>query len=294
MKIGFIGLGIMGKPMSKNLLKAKHQLIVRDVNKSAEKELKELGAEIANSPKEVAESSDLVITMLPDSQDVRDVVLGHQGIIEGGKAGLIIIDMSSISPYVSMEIAAELEKKGMYMLDAPVSGGEPKAINGTLSVMVGGNKELFDKYKDLLGAMASSVVYIGKNGSGNITKLCNQIIVAINISAVSEALILAQKAGVSPELVYNAIRGGLAGSTVLDAKAPMIMDRNFTPGFRVNLHIKDLKNVLETSNEMGMSLPLTNMVMEIMQEIREDGSGNEDHSSIIKYYEKKFDTIVRH
>ncbi len=289
MKIGFIGLGIMGKPMSKNLLKANHKLIVHDINREAEKELEALGADVAASPEQLAEGSELVITMLPDSEDVRDVVLGDKGIAVGGKAGLTIIDMSSISPYVSMEIAAELEKKGMSMLDAPVSGGEPKAINGTLSVMAGGNKDLFDKYKDLLGSMASSVVYIGKNGSGNIAKLCNQIIVAITISAVSEALSLAQKAGVSPGIVYNAIRGGLAGSAVLDAKAPMMMDRNFNPGFRVNLHIKDLKNVLETSGHLGVSLPFTNMVMEVMQDIRNDGLGNEDHSSIIKYFEKRFD-----
>jgi 2-hydroxy-3-oxopropionate reductase len=292
MKIGFIGLGIMGKPMSKNLLRAKHQLIVRDLNHAAEEELEGLGAQIATSPKDVAEGSELVITMLPDSQDVRDVVLGHEGIITGGREGLTIIDMSSISPHVSMEIAAILEKRGMSMLDAPVSGGEPKAINGTLSVMAGGKKELFDKYKDILGAMASSVVYIGANGSGNIAKLCNQIIVALNISAVSEALVLAKKAGVSPELVYNAIRGGLAGSAVLDAKAPMMMDRKFSPGFRIDLHIKDLKNVLETSKQMGMALPFTDKVMRIMKELSNEGMGDDDHSSIVKYYEKKSDVKV--
>jgi 2-hydroxy-3-oxopropionate reductase len=294
MKIGFIGLGIMGKPMSKNLIKAKYELIVMDKNTEVTKELGSLGATVAVSPAEVAKNVDVIITMLPNSPHVKEVVLGKNGIIEGGKPGLTIIDMSSISPIVSRELAAELENAGMHMLDAPVSGGEPKAIEGTLSVMVGGNSEIFTKYYDLMKSMAASVVRVGEIGSGNIAKLCNQIIVAINISAVSEAMILAQKAGVSPELVYNAIRGGLAGSTVLDAKAPMMMNRKFAPGFRIDLHIKDLNNVLDTSHNLGIPLPLSAAVMEMMQALKADGLGNEDHSSLVKYYEKMANITVGH
>jgi 2-hydroxy-3-oxopropionate reductase len=294
MKIGFIGLGIMGKPMSKNLIKAKYDLIVMDKNTEVTKELGSLGATVADSPAEVAKEVDVIITMLPNSPHVKEVVLGKKGIIEGGKPGLTIIDMSSISPIVSRDLAAELEKVGMNMLDAPVSGGEPKAIEGTLSVMVGGNSEIFTKYYDLMKSMAASVVRVGEIGSGNIAKLCNQIIVAINISAVSEAMILAQKAGVSPELVYNAIRGGLAGSTVLDAKAPMMMNRKFAPGFRIDLHIKDLNNVLDTSHNLGIPLPLSAAVMEMMQALKADGLGNEDHSSLVKFYEKMANITVGH
>lgn len=194
--------------------------------------------------------------------------------------------MSSIAPLASREIAEILAAKGIEMLDAPVSGGEPKAINGTIAVMVGGKKEVFDAQYDLMMAMAGSVVYVGEIGAGNITKLCNQIVVALNIAAVSEALVLAKKAGVSPDLVYQAIRGGLAGSTVMDAKAPMMMDRNFAPGFRIDLHIKDMMNVLETSHNVGVPLPLASQVMEMMLAIKQDGYGVEDHSSIVKFYEK--------
>lgn len=294
MKIGFIGLGIMGKPMSKNLIKANYELIVMDKNSAVTKELGSLGATIAASPADVAKDVEVIITMLPNSPHVKEVVFGKNGIAEGGKPGLTIIDMSSISPIVSRELAMELEKLGMNMLDAPVSGGEPKAIEGTLSVMVGGKSEIFTRYYDLMKSMAASVVRVGEIGSGNIAKLCNQIIVAINISAVSEALILAQKAGVSPELVYNAIRGGLAGSTVLDAKAPLMMDRKFKPGFRLDLHIKDLSNVLETSHTLGVPLPLSAAVMEMMQALKADGLGNDDHSSLVKYYEKLANITVGH
>jgi 2-hydroxy-3-oxopropionate reductase len=294
MKIGFIGLGIMGKPMSRNLIKANYELLVMDKNSEVTEELGKLGAKIASSPKEVASEADVIITMLPDSPDVEDVVLGKNGIIEGATKVLTVIDMSSISPIVSRKISIELEKIGISMLDAPVSGGEPKAIEGTLSVMVGGKKEIFDKYYDLMKSMASSVVRVGEIGSGNIAKLCNQIIVAINMSAMAEALILAQKAGASPELVYNAIRGGLAGSNLLDAKAPMIMNRNFKPGFRVDLHVKDLNNVLHTSHELGIPLPMSAAVMEILQAVKADGLGNDDHCSIVKYYEKIANVIVGH
>ncbi|WP_213950590.1 2-hydroxy-3-oxopropionate reductase [Tepidanaerobacter syntrophicus] len=292
MKIGFIGLGIMGKPMSKNLIKAGYKLVVYDLNKEAMEELKALGAETAESNLDIAKQCDVVITMLPNSPQVEEVVLGKGGLIEGLRPGTALIDMSSIAPLSSRKIYAALKEKGVDMLDAPVSGGEPKAIDGTLAVMVGGDKEVFDKYYDIIKAMAASVVYVGESGAGNVAKLCNQVVVAINIAAVSEALILAKKAGVSPDLVYQAIRGGLAGSTVMDAKAPMIMDRNFKPGFRINLHIKDLNNVLETSHSVGAPLPLTAQVMEIMQALKVDGYEAEDHASIAKFYEKLANTQI--
>ena len=285
-KIGFIGLGIMGKPMAKNLLKAGYELIVNDINQSAVAEVVAAGAKAAASAKEVAAQCDIIITMLPNSPHVKEVVLGANGIIDGAKPGAIVVDNSSIAPLVAREVAAKLAEKGVEMLDAPVSGGEPKAIDGTLSIMVGGKKDIFDKCYPILKAMAGSVVLTGDVGAGNVTKLANQIIVALNIAAMSEALVLATKAGVEPELVYQAIRGGLAGSTVLDAKAPLVMDRKFNPGFRINLHIKDLQNVLDTSHECGVPLPLTAAVMEMMQALKVDGKGDNDHGGLIQHYEK--------
>lgn len=286
MKVGFIGLGIMGKPMSKNLLKAGYELVVFDINQNSVNELVACGAAPAASPKEVAARVDIVITMLPNSPHVKQVILGENGVIEGIKPGTIVVDNSSIAPLIAREIAAALALKGIEMLDAPVSGGEPKAIDGTLSIMVGGKKEAFDKCYPVLKAMAGSVVLTGDIGAGNVTKLANQIVVALNIAAMSEAFVLATKAGVEPEMVYQAIRGGLAGSTVLDAKAPLVMDRKFDPGFRINLHIKDLTNVLDTSHEIGVPLPLTAAVMEMMQALKTDGLGDCDHGSLIQYYEK--------
>ena len=286
MTIGFIGLGIMGKPMAKNLIKAGYTLVVSDLNKGSVNELLQLGSTTANNPAEIVEKADVIITMLPNSPQVKEVALGPNGLITTATPGKVLIDMSSIAPLASREIAEALAEKGMEMLDAPVSGGEPKAIDGTIAVMVGGNKEVFDTHYKVMKSMAGSVVYVGEIGAGNIAKLCNQIVVALNISAISEALVLAKKAGVSPDLVYQAIRGGLAGSTVMDAKAPMMMDRNFDPGFRIDLHIKDLANVLETSRSVGAPLPLTAQAMEIMQAIKQDGAGVEDHASIVKFYEK--------
>lgn len=285
MKIGFIGLGIMGKPMSKNLLKAGYSVVILDRNKETTDELVAAGAEKAASPKAVAALSDIIITMLPNSPQVKEVVLGENGIIEGAREGAIVIDMSSIAPLASREISEALAAKKVSMLDAPVSGGEPKAIEGTLSVMVGGDKAVFDKCYEVMKSMAGSVVHTGDVGAGNVTKLANQVIVALNIAAMSEALVLATKAGVDPSLVFQAIRGGLAGSTVLDAKAPMVMDRNFKPGFRIDLHIKDLANALDTSHEIGAQLPLTASVMEMMQALKADGHGQSDHSAIARYYE---------
>ena len=293
MKVGFIGLGIMGKPMSKNMLKAGYDLVVMDHQQAPVDELVAAGAASADSPKAVAEQTEIIITMLPNSPHVKQVVLGENGIIEGAKPGTVVIDMSSIAPLASKEVYGELEKIGVDLLDAPVSGGEPKAIDGTISVMVGGKKEIFDKCYDLMMTMAGSVVYTGSIGAGNTTKLANQIIVALNIAAMSEALVLATKAGVEPELVFEAIRGGLAGSTVLEAKAPLVMDRKFDPGFRIELHIKDLANVLETAHEIGVPLPLTAGVMEIMQALKVDGKQGDDHGGLIQYYEKAAQVEVK-
>ena len=284
MKVGFIGLGIMGRPMAKNLVKAGHEVVVFDFNKDAVEDLVSCGAVSAVNGKEVASQVEVVITMVPNSPHVRSAVLGKDGVAEGAKPGLVLIDMSSIDPTESKAIGEEAAKYGIEMLDAPVSGGEPKAIDGTLSVMVGGKKDLFDKYYDMLMVMAGSVVYVGELGSGNVAKLANQIVVAVNIAAVSEALTFAKKAGTDPELVYKAIRGGLAGSTV--------MDRNFKPGFRIELHIKDLNNALNAAHAISSPVPLTGQLMEIMQGLKADGYEKEDHSSIVKYYEKIANTTV--
>jgi len=291
--IGFIGLGIMGKPMAKNLLKAGYPLIVYDINAEPIKELVTAGAKEGRSSQDVASQSEVIITTLPNSPEVKEAVLGERGVIQGAKSGTILVDMSSISPIVSKEISERLRRKGIAMLDAPVSGGEPKAIEGTLAIMVGGSQETYDTVKDILGAMGSSVTLVGDIGSGNITKLANQIIVALNIAAMGEAMVLATKAGVDPEKVYQAIRGGLAGSTVLDAKMPKVLDGNFKPGFRIELHIKDLVNALETAKELGSPAILTSRVLEIMQELRADGKGKNDHSGLIQYYEKMANVEVR-
>ncbi|HHV64254.1 MAG TPA: 2-hydroxy-3-oxopropionate reductase [Peptococcaceae bacterium] len=291
-KIGFIGLGIMGKPMSKNLLKAGYELVVYDINEASVKEVVEAGATAGTSPKDVASKTEVIITMLPNSPEVKEVILGTNGVIEGAKEGALVIDMSSIAPLVSREVAEKLAARKIRFLDAPVSGGQPKAIDGTLSIMVGGSEADFNESLPILKSMGSSAVLCGEVGAGNVTKLANQIIVAVNIAAMSEALVLATKAGVDPEKVYQAIRGGLAGSTVLDAKAPLILDRKFDPGFRINLHIKDLNNVLETGHGVGVPLPLSAAVMEMMQALKVDGHGDKDHGSLVLFYEKLANILV--
>ena len=285
-KIGFIGLGIMGKPMSRNLLKAGFCLAVCNRSEASAKELAQIGAEKCLSPRDVATKADTIITMLPNSPDVKEVVLGEKGLIETMRSGSMLIDMTSMDPLISREIASRLAEKNIRMMDAPVSGGEQKAIAGTLSIMVGCNKDDFDEFLPVLQAMGSSIVRCGGIGAGNVTKLANQIIVAANIAAVSEALVLAAKAGVNPELVFQAIRGGLAGSAALEAKAPLMMDRHFTPGFRINLHIKDLKNVLNTAQGILAPTPLTDEVMKMMLSLRDAGMGDEDHGALVKFYEK--------
>ena len=293
MNIGFIGLGIMGKPMAKNLIAAGHALTVFDILEAPVRELAGLGAAAGASPKDVASRCPLVITMLPNSPHVKEVALGENGLIHGAKAGDILVDMSSIAPRAAQDISAELAKKGIEMLDAPVSGGEPKAIEGTLAIMAGGKPEVFDKVKDVLLKMGSSAVLCGGIGAGNVVKLANQIIVALNIAAMSEAFVLATKAGVDPQAVFSAIKGGLAGSTVLNAKVPMVLEGNFKPGFRIELHIKDLQNALDTARDLGVPVPLTNQIMEIMQTLRADGKQKDDHSGVIQYYEKLAGVTVR-
>ena len=285
MKIGLIGLGIMGKPMAKNMLKAGFDLTVSDLNKDSVAEIVAAGAKSATND-EIGKTCDVVLTMVPNSPQVKAVMLGETGVANHMKPGAVFIDMSSINPMASQEIAAELAKKGVDMLDAPVSGGEPKAIDGTLSFMVGGKQEVFDKYKHILEAMGASVVRCGEVGAGNTTKLANQIVVACNIQALAEALTLAKKAGVDPELVFQAIKGGLAGSTVMNAKAPMMIEGNDKPGFKIDLHIKDLNNALDCAHSVGAPLPFTAAVQEVFQWLHNNGCGNDDHSSIIKYYKK--------
>lgn len=287
MKTGFIGLGIMGKPMAKNLIKAGHELIVYDVVQENVDIVTAAGAAPAGSSRAVAEQCDTIITMLPNSPHVRTAVLGENGVLEGARPGAVIIDMSSIAPMASQEIENACAEKGVRMLDAPVSGGEPRAIDGTLSIMVGGDREVFESVREnILLKMGASAVWCGPVGAGNTTKLANQIIVACNIAAVSEAFLLSARAGVSPQLVFEAIKGGLAGSTVMNAKAPMMLERNFQPGFRIDLHIKDLNNAIETGHAVGSPLPLTAQIMEMMQTLHADGCGTDDHSALLKFYEK--------
>lgn len=284
MIIGFIGLGIMGKPMAKNLCKAGYSLIVNDHHEENVKELIQAGAK-SGTLQEIGENSDVVITMLPNSPQVKEVMLGETGVASYMKEGSCFIDMSSINPVDSKYIGNELKKRNIDMLDAPVSGGEPKAIDGTVAFMVGGEEKVFDRYKGLLEAMGSSVTRCGELGAGNTTKLANQIIVACNIQALAEALTLAKKAGVDPSCVFEAIKGGLAGSTVMNAKAPMMIAGDAKPGFRVDLHIKDLNNALDCAHSVGAPVPMTAQVQEVLQYLHSHGDGSSDHSAIAHYYE---------
>ena len=291
-KIGFIGLGIMGKPMALNLLSKGYEVMVNDLNKDAVQTLIDAGAKAADSAKVIGENSDVIITMLPASHHVQQVVLGENGVLSGAKKGAVIIDMSSISPVVSKEIAAIAEKQGVEMLDAPVSGGEPKAKDGTLAIMVGGKEEVFEQVKDVLFAMGSEVTLVGGNGSGTTAKLANQVIVNLNIAAMSEALVLAAKAGIDVEKMYQAIRGGLAGSAVLDAKVPLILDRNFVAGGRIDINLKDMTNVMETAHSIGVPMPLSSQLLEIFHALKVDGKAADDHGGIVQYYEKLANVTV--
>ncbi|NMO94352.1 2-hydroxy-3-oxopropionate reductase [Paenibacillus lemnae] len=286
MKIGFIGLGIMGKPMSLHLVRAGYELTVFDINVSAIEELVTSGARAASTPKEVGEHSDIIFTMLPNGEHVKSVVLGESGIIHSAKPGTVVVDMSSISPVVSKEIAEALKAAGLDMLDAPVSGGEPKAVDGTLAIMAGGKEEVFSKVKPVLEYMGKDITLVGDHGCGTTAKLANQILVNVNIAAMSEALILAAKAGIDLKKMYEAIRGGLAGSAVLDAKVPLILERNFVAGGRIDINAKDLTNVMDTAHAIGVPLPLTGQVLEMFHSLKADGKAADDHGGLVQYYEK--------
>ena len=285
-KLGFIGLGIMGKPMAKNLLKAGFNLVVFSRSNGPVEELVKEKALSANSPGEVAEHSEVIITMLPDSPEVEEIILGKDGVIRGTKPGSVVIDMSSINPLVTQEIAKALKEKEVEMLDAPVSGGEIGAIQGTLAIMVGGEEKVFNDCMEIFKAVGKNIVHVGGIGAGGYVKLVNQIIVALNIATVGEAFSLGVKAGLDPQVIYQAIRGGLAGSSVLETKAPMIFGRNFKPGFKIRLHQKDLKNALSTAKDLGVPLPLTSLVQQILISLVTDGRGDEDHSALATFFEK--------
>jgi len=279
--------------MAKNLLKAGHKLVVYDIVPAFVEDVAVSGAEKGTSARDVASRAGTIITMLPDGPEVEQAILGADGVLEGARAGSLVIDMSSISPLVSQKVAAACEAKGVDFLDAPVSGGEPKAIHGTLAIMVGGKKEVFDRAVPVLEVMGSYVTHTGPVGAGNVTKLANQIMVACNIAAMGEALVLATKAGLDPEIVFEAVKGGLAGSTVLNFKAPMVIARDFHPGFRIRLHHKDLRNALASAESLEAPLPLTSLVQQMLVSLIDEGKGELDHSAIVQYAEKLAKVEVR-
>ena len=291
-QIGFIGLGIMGKPMAKNLIKAGFKLKVHSRSCGPVKELVEFGATKASSPAECATNMDAIITMLPDGPDSELVILGQNGVLEGVREDAVVIDMSSIAPGISQKIASSCEDKQVGFLDAPVSGGEPGAIDGALAIMVGGKQAVFDRSNGIFDAVGSSYVLCGDYGAGNTTKLANQIIVATNIAAVGDALVLVKKAGLDPQKVYDAIKGGLAGSNVLNAKGPMMISGNFMPGFRIKLHHKDIRNSMLTGSELGVSLPLTSLIQQMIVSLVNQGKGELDHSAIATFAESINDSKI--
>jgi 2-hydroxy-3-oxopropionate reductase len=284
--IGFIGLGIMGKPMARNLMKAGYPLVVYNRTASKADELVAAGARQVGSPREVAESAEVIITMVADSPEVEQIILGPQGVLESVKAGSVVIDMSSISPVVTQKIAAELARKGAAMLDAPVSGGEIGAVQGTLSIMVGGDEAVFEEVRPILEKMGKSVVRVGEIGAGGFTKLSNQIIVAAALQAIAEGMVLAQKAGVDIQRVYEAIKGGMAGGRTLDMKIPLLAQHKFEPGFKMDLHIKDLKNALLAGKSLGVPLPATGLIHELFTACSAQGKGQKDHSVIYTLLEQ--------
>lgn len=292
-RIGFVGLGIMGSPMCRNLLKAGYAVTVYNRSAGAIAKLADSGAVAGKSLQDIAAHSDIVITMLPDGPEVEEVVLGPGGLLERMRPGSTVIDMSSVSPIVAQKIGAACAVKGVRFLDAPVSGGEPKAIEGTLAVMAGGEKSVFDDVFPVLQSMATSVTHTGPVGAGNFTKLANQMIVACNIAAMGEAFVLAANAGLDPAVVFHAIKGGLAGSTVLNAKAPMVIGRNFAPGFRIRLHQKDLRNALSAAESMKIALPLTSVVQQMLLSLIAQGKGDLDHSAIVQFAEQLAGTEIK-
>jgi len=283
--IGFIGLGIMGRPMARNLLKAGYPLVVHSRSRGPVDEIAKAGAKVATSPRDVAAQCDVLITMLPNSPDVEQVVLGPDGVIEGARAGLVLLDMSTISPIVSQKIGAALAQKSVQMLDAPVSGGEKGATDGVLSIMVGGDKAVFDKALPIFQAMGKTITHLGPLGAGGFTKLANQIIVAVNLTALGEALTLAKKAGLDRELTLTALAGGLAGSKCLDQKKPNYVANTYNPGFKIDLHYKDLGLIMESARALGVPLPATAAVQELFSALRVKGRGGLDHSGVITLLE---------
>ncbi|MGH7267858.1 MAG: 2-hydroxy-3-oxopropionate reductase [Candidatus Rokuibacteriota bacterium] len=291
--VGFIGLGIMGRPMAKHLLKAGYPLVVHNRSQAAVRELVGLGAKAAGSPEAAAREAQVVILMLPSSPDVEQVALGPQGLIAGARQGQIVIDMSTISPIVSQKVGAALAEKGARMLDAPVSGGEKGAIDGTLSIMVGGEPAVFQEALPLFQAMGKTITHLGPLGSGGFTKLANQIIVAVNLTALAEALTLAAKSGLDIELTLKALGGGLAGSRCLEQKTPNYIAHEFKPGFKVDLHYKDLGLIMEAGRALGVPLPTTAVVQELFGALRARGGGGLDHSGIVTLLESLAGVEVR-
>ena len=283
--IGFIGLGIMGRPMAKNLLKAGYPLVVHSRSRGPVDEIARAGAKVGSSPRDVAAQSDVLITMLPNSPDVELVALGRDGIIEGARPGLLFVDMSTISPIVSKKVGEALEAKSVKMLDAPVSGGERGAIDGALSIMVGGDKAVFDAVLPIFQAMGKTITHLGPLGFGGFTKLANQIIVAVNLTALGEALTLAKKAGLDRDLTLTALAGGLAGSRCLDQKKPNYLADTYNPGFKIDLHFKDLGLIMESARALGVPLPTTAVVQELFSALRVKGRGGLDHSGVITLLE---------
>jgi 2-hydroxy-3-oxopropionate reductase len=285
-RIGFIGLGIMGKPMARNLLKAGYSLTVYSRGQSAVKALIADGAAGARSSQEVAEGSDVVITMVTDTPDVRQVILADKGVLAGIRAGGIIIDMSTISPSATREIAAVVKTKGVHFLDAPVSGGEGGAIAGTLSIMVGGETGVFITCLPIFQAMGKNIIHVGETGTGQLTKLCNQIAVAVTNLAMNEALVFAAKAGVNLEKMHQAISGGAAGSWQLSNLAPRIFQRDFAPGFMVKLQQKDLRLVLQEADQLHLALPATSLVHSLFNALETAGAGDEGTQALVKVLEQ--------
>lgn len=292
-RIGFIGLGIMGKPMARNLLKAGYTLTVHNRSRQPVEELVAAGAVDGKSPRGVAQHSDIIITMLPDSPDVQQVVLGRDGVLEGIRPGAALVDMSTISPMITQEVAQAVHGKGAEMLDAPVSGGEKGAIEAALSIMVGGPANIFERVLPVFQAMGKNIVHIGGHGAGQVTKACNQVVVALTIQAVSEALALAAKAGVDPARVRQALLGGFAQSRILEAHGQRMLDRNFKPGFRVRLHQKDLNIALSTAKTLGVPLPATAVVQEAFTALRALERSDWDHSALVTLIEELAKVEVR-
>jgi 2-hydroxy-3-oxopropionate reductase len=284
-RVGFVGLGIMGKPMATNLMDAGYKLTVHNRSPEKANELGEAGASVANSPKEVAENADIIITMLPDSPQVSEVVAGEEGVLEGITEGSLIVDMSTISPVVTEELSEAVKEKDASMLDAPVSGGDVGAIEGTLSIMVGGEQADFHRAKPLFEAMGKTITHVGPVGAGQVTKAANQVVVALTIEAVCEALVLGSAGGVAPEKILEVLSGGLAGNKVMEVKREKFLSHRFDPGFRSELHHKDLGIALAAGREYGVVLPVTAIVDQMLLAMRKKGWGGEDHSALLRVIE---------